>query len=649
MAYTQPKERPIERQILPPCNAECPVGNDIEGFVSLLQAEKWDDALHLLRTTNPLPGVTGRICDRPCEAACNRGWFDQSVSIKALERALGDYGAQKAQEISADGPRHKEKVGIIGSGPAGLSCAYHLIRKGFGVTVFEQKGEIGGILRFGIPAYRLPKDVLDREIGGLHKLGIDFKLNQKWGDTLLTEKDLESYDAIYLALGFHKSGKLGIPGEDCPQAMPGLAFLEQINSGKAPELGPTVLIIGGGNSAIDSSRSVLRLGAKPILVYRRREEDMPAIASEIEDLKSEGIETLTLTTPVRFILKEGRLAEVECTKMELGEIEADGRRQPIPVPGSEFRIPAETVIHCIGETGDLQGAPQELKIEGEKIVADHWGRTSIPKIFAGGDIATGLGTVAHAIGSGRRGAQAIAAYLLGESNLVQASEKPVIRAADMNFDYWDPAPRLIPHRIPVERAVSCFDEIHQTTSREVSVPEANRCLHCAVSPEFHPEHCRACTNCSSRCPSFAISLNTLESPYIVKVEVEDAIMEQVRQICLGANIHPESIVCFCSSTRAMEIAAAILKGAKTPEEVSRETGARTGCGVLCIEPIFRLIQAAGIELGISPHPDVWYPTVPTIWDIPSNVVKKYEDHGFRFEEDKAFYEKLIDDARTKHG
>ncbi len=256
-AMVPPMQRPIQREMLPPCNTACPVGNDVEGFVTLMQNQKWDDALELLSTTNPLPGVTGRVCHSPCERSCNRGRFDQSVSIKALERALADYAAKKRRGASTFSPKHKEKVAIIGSGPAGLSCAYHLTRNGFRVTVFDEKAEIGGVLRYGIPSYRIPRDVLDREVEFIQKLGIDFKLNRKLGADL-SMTDLENYDAMYMAIGFHRTKALGVPGEDCPQVISGLAFLEQVNAGKSPELGRHVLIVGGGNAAVHAARSALR-------------------------------------------------------------------------------------------------------------------------------------------------------------------------------------------------------------------------------------------------------------------------------------------------------------------------------------------------------------------------------------------------------
>ncbi len=639
MAYVPALSRPIRRQMTPPCNVECPIGNDIEGFVQLIQEGMWRDASELLMDTNPLPAITGRICDSPCETVCNRASFDQSVSIRALERALGDWAHRNTMKVKAAPTRYKEKVAVIGSGPAGLSCAYQLKRRGFGVTVFEQQQKIGGILRYGIPSYRLPKGVLDNELNRLRAMGIEFRVGTKWGRNLGMD-ELEGYSAVFLGLGFQRCRVLGIPGEECPQVIRGVDFLAEVTSGRMPELGSRVLIIGGGNSAIDSARTVLRLHAKPTLVYRRREEDMPAIASEIEELKNEGIGILSMVTPVRFLLEKGSLKEVECIRMKLGDTQIDGRRWPVAVPGSEFRMAADTVIHCIGETGDLEGYPLELKCEGEKIEADPWGRTSMPNVFAGGDIATGQGTVAHAIGSGRRAARAIEDYLVGRTT-EHPPEGRVVSADEMNLDYCDPLPRLVPSRISVDSAVSGFQEIHQTATEDECLRETGRCLHCGVAPEFHQEDCRGCSNCSSRCPSVAISLKELDEPYTVRVEIEDSIKEQVRDICVRAKIHPESIVCFCTSTRAMEIAAAIVKGAKSPEDISKMTGARTGCGVLCIQPIFRLMLAAGCELGTSHQSHVWYPTAPTLWDIPSHVVEKYEGRGFRFEEDKAFYQELI--------
>jgi NADPH-dependent glutamate synthase beta subunit-like oxidoreductase/Pyruvate/2-oxoacid:ferredoxin oxidoreductase delta subunit/bacterioferritin-associated ferredoxin len=649
MAYFPPQGRPIDTPKLPPCNANCPIGNDIEGVVTLIQQDKWDAALDLLRTTNPLPGITGRVCDSPCEAACNRGGFDQPVHMKAVERALADYAAQRLHKSIGDSPhRHKERVAIIGSGPAGLSCGYHLARKGFRVTIIEQKAQLGGILRYGIPSYRLPKNILDGEIDCLRRLGVEFKINQKW-DLSLRGKEIEDYEAIFLAPGLQKNQLLGIAGERCEQVMPGLAFLAQVNSGKKPELGRTVLVVGGGNSAVDAARSVRRLGIKPTLVYRRREEDMPAIKGEVEDLKGEGVEILTLTTPVRFILKGGRLAEAVCVKMELSEFEADGRKRPVPIPGSEFTIPAETVIHCIGETGDLQDILEGLKVERERIVADPLGQTSKPKVFAGGDIITDSGTVAHAIGSGRRAAQSIMAYLLGESDMAPSIEKPLVTAAEMNFDYLDPVPRVTSSRIPMEKAISGFDETHHTVSREEAVSEAARCLHCGVIPEFHAEYCRGCTNCSSRCPTYAISVKELESPYVVRVDIEEEMIEEICRICEKALIHPESLVCQCTGTRADEIVAAILKGAATVVDIRRMTGAHTGCGSACISPMFHLMKASGLEVASPPQPDMYYPEAPTIWDIPDHVIRDFEARGFRFEEDKDFYNNWLCSIRTYCG
>lgn len=640
-SYSQPVERPlIDRSFDSPCSASCPVGNDIEGMAYLINEGKWDEALELLWETNPLPGVTGRVCNSPCEGVCNRGKFDESVSIRELERALADYGKEKREKGDAVSPQHKQKVAVIGSGPAGLSCAYQLGRRGFSCTVFEQKSEIGGVLRYGIPSYRLPKDVLDQELERIRRLCVSFQVDKEWGRNLKMN-DLKAYDAVFLALGFQKCRILDIPGEEGPDVLTGTYFLEKVNSGDAPKIGEQVLVIGGGNSAVDSARVALRLGARPVLVYRRAEEDMPAIRSEIKCLKEEGIEISALAVPVRFINENGRLARVQCIRMKPGEVGKDGRRWPVPIPGSEFELIANTAILCLGDSGNLEDAPVELRCVGERIDVDPWGRTSMPNIFAGGDIATGAGTVANAIGSGRKAAAAIEKYLLGEPVPEEPNQKPVAKAAEMNFEYWESRPRQGSSRIEPNKAISSFVEIHETMSNEKAVLEGARCGHCGVRPEFHSDICRGCSNCSSRCPSYAIELKELETPYTVKVDIDDIIRERVDEICFKAKIHPESIVCFCTATRANEIAASIVKGARKPEDVSRMTGARTGCGVLCIQPIFRLLMAAGLELKGPTESDVWYPTVPTIWDISEKVAQKHTSRGFKFEEDKAFYEKYM--------
>ena len=455
MAYVPNLSRPIRREANSPCNAECPIGNDIEGILQFLQQENWKGAYELLLETNPLPAITGRVCHSPCEKACNRTEVDGAVSIRALERALGDWGHRNPVRI-IQAPPQKEKVAVIGSGPSGLSCACHLKRKGYSVTVFEQNQEIGGILRYGIPGYRLPKAVLDQELDRLEAMGVNFCTGAGWGGNL-PESELESYQAVFLGVGFQGCRTLGIPGEDLPQIIRGADFLAEVNSGRMTEIGSRVLIIGGGNSAVDSARTALRLKAWPVVFYRRTEQDMPAIAGEVEELKKEGVEIHTLVSPVRYLSDNGRLKEVECIRMELGEMQADGRRWPEPVAGAEFRIAADTVIHCIGETGDLDGYPLELGCAGEKIDADAWGRTSIPKVFAGGDIATGKGTVADAIFSGQRGAVAIDCFIKGKS-AEEPPEKRVVPAHEMNFDYCAPMPRVVIPRIAADIAVTGFQE-----------------------------------------------------------------------------------------------------------------------------------------------------------------------------------------------
>ena len=257
--------------------------------MALVEEDKWDEALDLLESTNPLPGVTGRVCNSPCEGACNRGRFDQPLSIRVVERALADHAARRERGPGVRRRKRKERVAVVGAGPAGLSCAYHLARQGFPVTVFEQAPEIGGILRYGIPRYRLPAGVLDREVASIGKMGVDFKVNQRL-DGNIKLRDLDKYDALFLATGLQAHRKPGIPGEECAGVTAGLNFLEKVSKGEPPEIGRRVLVVGGGNSAVDSARSALRLGARPTLVYRRRETDMPALASEIEDLKAEGID-----------------------------------------------------------------------------------------------------------------------------------------------------------------------------------------------------------------------------------------------------------------------------------------------------------------------------------------------------------------------
>ncbi len=628
--------RPIERTKASPCSDRCPAGNDIEGFLRLTAQGKFEDALRLVTRTNPFPAITGRVCFHPCEEGCNRKAIDGAVSILQMERKLSEY--ERLQNPGPIVPR-KERIAVVGSGPAGLTCAYYLLQGGYRVTMFESQPLLGGWLRYGIPEYRLPRRILDQEIAKLMRLGLAVKASTRVGvDVPFPE--LEAFDSVFIASGRHHDRKLNIPGEESSDVFSGGKFLNQARGGEVHPLGKKVVVIGGGNSAVDSARVALRLGSETVLIYRRSRSEMPAYASEVQEMEEEGAKIVFLASPIRFALENGRMRAVECVGMELQEPDGDGRRKAVPVPGRNFTFAADSGIVAIGEEPDLSYLPSDFPIENEKIKAGPFGETNRNKIFVGGDLTSATGSVPAAIRTGRMASQAIDAYL----NAGKPSQSPnleVVRLEQMNVDFFDPQEKNFPARLPFETAVQGFGEIYSGFNDETAREEGKRCFGCASLPIFNSDDCRGCGNCEQRCPTLAIQMKPLDTPVVVRVEIAKSDPRTVNDLCRRANLHPKSIVCFCTTTRAEEISAAILQGARTPEEISLRTGARTGCSVLCIQPIFRLLEAARLPFQEPASADVWYRTIPNIWEISQEIKDKYDKTGFRFGEDLQFFEKLI--------
>lgn len=477
--------RPIYDPKKPPCNHACPAGNDIQGFIALITKERFREAWELLRETNPFPAITGRVCHHPCELECNRRQFDEPLSIRLLERLAADEGYKEGFQIPLIEPR-PERVAIVGSGPAGLSCARFLALKGYRVTVFEAEREPGGMLRLGIPEYRLPREVLDREISLVERLGVEIKTGVRVGEDVGLP-ELNDYDAVFLATGLSKSRELEIPGIEAEGVLHGLEFLKRVNLGEPVELGKRVAIIGGGNTAMDASRVALRLGKEPVVIYRRTRAEMPAIPDEIEAAEEEGIEFVFLAAPVEVIAIDGRMNGIRLVRMELGEPDESGRRRPIPVEGSEFEMEFDNLILAIGEEADLSFLPQGTALSEGRVDG---------KIFAGGDVATGAGTVVEAIASGHRAAETIHRYLQGLPE-PPVQEPVVVPFERINTDYFDHRPRVHGPVLAVPERIRNFDEVERGFSREEGILEAQRCFSCGT--------CDQCDNCITYCPDVAIS------------------------------------------------------------------------------------------------------------------------------------------------
>ncbi|MFC1902375.1 FAD-dependent oxidoreductase, partial [Chloroflexota bacterium] len=399
-----------------PCQHTCPVELDVPGYVSLIKEGRIADSYSLIKQRNPFPSICGRVCTHPCESKCRRGQVDEPVAIRDLKRFAADWAFENNYIYTPEIKRRKKKkVAIIGAGPAGLSAAWDLAIEGYPVTVFEALPIAGGMLAVGIPEYRLPKAILQKEVDEVAKLGVEMILNTPVTDAEALLK--EGYRAVFIATGAHKGDKMGISGEEMPGIHDAIEFLRDINLGKPLSVGNRVAVIGGGNSAIDAARVAIRKGAKEVhILYRRELKDMPAAIEEIEAAEAEGIAIYTLTNPIVAIGAEGKVTGLRCVRMELGEFDRSGRRTPAPIQGSEYELGVDMVIKAIGQRADtsfIKNGHIQLSKGGTITVDSRTLATGCPGIFAGGDSVTGAATAIEAIAAGQRAASSIRRYLQG--------------------------------------------------------------------------------------------------------------------------------------------------------------------------------------------------------------------------------------------
>ena len=499
--------RPVYRERTPPCNDACPAGEDIVAYLGLVADGRYREAWERLRQENPFPGVCGRVCPHPCETNCNRERLGGAIAIHHVERFLSDWAAEQGIASLQQKPTRSERVAVVGSGPAGLSCAYHLALKGYPVTVFEADPLPGGMLRSGIPAYRLPRDVLDREISAIQALGVQICTGARLGGNL-SWADLAGHQAIFLALGQQLSRELGVPGEEAEGVLHGLVFLKRLNLGEAVQVGKRVAVVGGGNTAMDAARAARRLGGEVTVVYRRSRAEMPAIAEEVEEAEEEGVVFHFLATPVEVLGEGGRVKALRCVRMRLGEPDESGRRRPEPLPGSEFELAVDTVIPALGQEADLSGLAEGIVQEKGAIRIALSGAATQAGVFAGGDVATGFGTVTAAIGSGKRAALAIDRTLRGEPleefpplhRNVQAAPRPmlpeVVTFEELNLAYLRPEPRPDARHRRAEERLRDFGESNLGLDSETVVGEGLRCFSCGS--------CNRCDNCLNFCPDISV-------------------------------------------------------------------------------------------------------------------------------------------------
>ena len=496
-----PNKYTIDKKGHSPCRIACPAHVNVQAFVTLLKEKRFDEALDMYRRNSPFAGTLGRICTNPCQNECERGKHDEPVSIKALHRFLADnerkHGKRSIQSIEPDKKKTKKPVAVIGGGPAGLACAYDLVKEGYHVTVFESRKEAGGLLRWGIPEYRLPRDVLGDEIGIVEQLGVEIRTGVRVES--LDELKSQGYKAVFVATGAPSSRLMKIKGENAKGVHHALEFLDRVNSGKNVEVGRRVVVVGGGNAAIDAARTALRLGAKRVtIVYRRSREEMPAIPIEVDEAEHEGVEFEFLTTPVEILVSGNVATGMKCIRMRLGAPDETGRKKPIPIPDSAFKIQADTLVMAVGQevTPDSLVSGLEPTMYGTLEVDPVTLQTSVKGVFGGGDVVSGGATAIEAVASGKEAAKSIDRYLRGV-DLTEGREELLISIQDFEFDEalkmrYAPAMPIL----ALSKRKTTFGEVELGLKEAAALTEAERCLNCGV--------CCECEKCVDACKLDAI-------------------------------------------------------------------------------------------------------------------------------------------------
>jgi heterodisulfide reductase subunit A2 len=515
----------IQKADRAPCRLSCPAGLNVQGYVQMVKEGKYERALEIIMDDLPLPGVLGRICPHECEDACRRCEVDEPVSICRLKRLAADQFDPRKVKIDCMDER-PEKVAIVGSGPAGLSAAYHLARQGIKSTIYESLPKAGGMLRVGIPNHRLPEAVLDQEIEVITNLGVEIKTSTPLGPDLTVNDLLKDHKAVYLAVGAHKGYDLAVEGDDADGVRQGVDFLREVNLTGKTQVGKKVLIIGGGNVAIDVSRAAVRLGAESVqIVYRRTRTEMPAWEEEIEAAEAEDVRIEYLAAPQEILVEGGKVKGMRCIRMELGEPDSSGRRRPVPMPGSEFDLEADQVVAAIGQQPDFSAFADDKEVEYTRrgtLEADLVTyATSREGVFAGGDAHTGPWNAIGAVAAGREAAVSITRYIDGkdmaDGRVPISNDDPVFRPVPK--DMRSAARATMPELEPASRRAT-FDEVELGFEPEAGQTEADRCLNCS--------YCSDCMECVTACAPGAIDHSM--------VEVERDI--EVGAVILSAGIEP---------------------------------------------------------------------------------------------------------------
>ena len=479
--------RPVNVFKLPPCNKQCPAGENIQQWLYYAAEGDYEHAWRILTEDNPMPACMGRVCYHTCEGKCNRGFLDESVGINSVERFLGDYAIEHKLSFKKPVRETGKKVLIIGAGPAGLSAAYHLRRFGHNVHIVEMAKQPGGMMRYGIPVYRLPRNILDAEIARITDMGVTIECGRRVED-IVAEKLNGKYDAVILGLGASLSSNVNIPSGDTTHILSALEVLGDIASNTDVEhLVAALSVYGGGNTAVDVARSLRRMGADPIIVYRRNRDKMPANEEEMDDAIKEGIQVKWLST----------IAQAEGEKLKIEKMVLDDNGKPQPT-GEFDELSADSVVLAIGQNVDLSVVKkvEGLQLEKDAVTVDKDNMmTSVDGIFAAGDMVPGDRTVTAAIGMGKHAARGVNAYLKG-TKYTRAQKHEDARFEDMHPWYYTDAPKTVRPQIELARRTNTFDEVQHGLTEENAIFEARRCLSCG--------NCMECDNCYGVCPDSAV-------------------------------------------------------------------------------------------------------------------------------------------------
>ncbi len=526
------------------CQHRCPAHMDVPGYIRLISQGKYTESYKLMLETNPFPAVCGYVCPRPCESKCKRGDFDKPIAIDALKRFVTDYIYKNKIKIPPSKVKQRGgKVAIIGAGPAGLTAANDLAGMGYKVTVFEKESQIGGMMMWAIPSFRLPREQIMFDVSNIQARGVEIKTNTPVGSPGKTISDLfeEGYKSVFIAVGAQKVRMLEIPGEEGTEGvMDCLDFLKGVNTGDLKSPGKKVAVIGGGNSAIDAARTAKRLSPEVYIVYRRTRNEMPALQLEVEEAEHEGVKFHYLAAPVKILTEKGKVKAMECIKMKLGEPDSSGRKRPEPIPNSEFTIETDCIITAISQEADLK-----FLEEGYDIDVTRWGTLAVDDnlksnkegIFAGGDVTLGPSTIIECIAQGHTAAKSIDRYIRGEE-VQESKDKAWVTLIEGDFisereKNYDDTPRQEMKTLPETDREGTFNLVEFGLTESQAQIEAERCLKCDLSINVATDDCILCGRCSSVCPVDALEQVDVDTggehrPHVSK----DGIVIRYTDVCI---------------------------------------------------------------------------------------------------------------------